>query len=102
MTRTALAGLAVAAAVLTVPAAARDAGGAYAIKGTGQQACADYVQAYAAAERTEGASLLLYRGWLEGYLTGFNHFQDETYDLAPWQTTELMLAMLAKHCAGAP
>ena len=84
------------------PAAAKDAGGAYAIKGAGQATCADYAAAFAGAGETGGTALLRYAGWLEGYLTGFNHFQDETYDLAPWQTTELMLAMIAKHCVAHP
>ena len=84
------------------PAAAKDAGGAYAIKGAGQAGCADYAAAFAGAGETSGTALLRYAGWLEGYLTGFNHFQDQTYDLAPWQTTELMLAMIAKHCVAYP
>ena len=72
--------------------------GAYAIKGVGRTACGDYVRAYAGAAASEGKSLLPFAGWLDGYMTGFNHFQAGTYDVAPWQTTELMLAMVAKHC----
>lgn len=85
-------------AVGLASAEARDAGGAYAIKGVGRTACADYVRAYAGAAASEGKSLLPFAGWLDGYMTGFNHFQTATYDVAPWQTTELMLAMVAKHC----
>ena len=79
-------------------ASAREADGAYAIKGVGRSSCADFVRAYAGAADSEGRTLLPYAGWIDGYVTGFNHFQPETYDLTPWQTTELMLAMIGQHC----
>lgn len=91
----ALASLALAAAH---PATARDANGAYAIKGVGQLSCEDYTR----AREAQATQIYAFAGWLDGYLTGFNHFQADTYDLAPWQTTEIMLAMIAKHCGQNP
>ena len=77
---------------------AADDKNAFAIKGAGHHTCANFTTAY--AERSPNYTL--YGGWIEGYVTAFNQFQARTYDIAPWQTTELMLGMMARFCESQP
>lgn len=90
----------IAAILLSTPSAVRaaDDNNAFAIKGAGHHTCANFAKAY--AERSPNYTL--YGGWIEGFVTAFNQFQEKTYDVAPWQTTELMLGMMARYCQREP
>lgn len=77
---------------------AADAQGKFAVKGAGKRACSHFVQA---AEQ-KGTDYYLYGGWLEGYLSSYNSHQVKNYDSTPWQTTELLLTLLQRHCAKNP
>jgi len=95
--------LAVAAAALSIaggdaPVRAADAEGRYALDRWGQAACADYLKDREANDKR----FFAYVGWTEGYFLAFNHFQKDTYDLTPWQSTELIMAKLAKYCEQNP
>ena len=70
----------------------------YAVKGAGLASC----EKFSAAHKQRSSDYFLYAGWLEGYLSGFNQNQAATYDIAPWQTLELMLGMLNAHCLKKP
>ena len=37
-------------------------------------------------------------GWIDGYLTGVNQLSDETYDITPFQSTELIATIIDNHC----
>lgn len=87
------------AAALPLPGAmAADADGNYALRGAGRTTCADFL----AARAEGGAGYAVYVGYVDGYLTAFNHREPDTFDIAPWQTTELIAAGLARLCDGQP
>ena len=74
---------------------AADSEGKFAAKGAGRKACEDFVVSF----QQKDSEFLLYAGWLEGYLSAYNQFQNNNYDIAPWQTTELFLILLQRHCS---
>lgn len=77
---------------------AMDAEGNFAIKGAGATSCEQYTQALEA----EARELYLFAGWIDGYLTGVNQFQEQTFDTSPWQTTELLAQLLGQYCQRNP
>jgi hypothetical protein len=77
---------------------AADSDGNFAAKGAARQDCQDY-SASAAAKNSD---FLLYSGWVEGYISAYNQFAPDNYDLLPWQTTELFMLLLARHCEAHP
>lgn len=100
MKRMPVAGLvtAVFVALSAVPGQSADTNGNFAYKGAGNQTCGHFNAAW------DGQSndLLLYGGWLDGYLTAFNQFRDDTFDIAPWQTTQTMLGLVRSVCSQMP
>ena len=80
------------------PVLGADSAGRYAIDGAGGTTC----QAYLDAREENAGDFRVYAGWVDGYVTAFNHFNSDTYDLTPWQTVELTLAKLARYCEGQP
>lgn len=70
----------------------------HAVKGAGLGTCTQFLKSRKAKSR----DYFLYAGWLDGYLSGFNQYHKQTYDIAPWQTTELLLGLLASHCNKVP
>lgn len=77
---------------------AADADGRFAAKGAGRKTCSEFITAHDSKSR----EYYLYGGWLEGYISAYNGFQDDSYDITPWQTTELMLLLLKHHCGKNP
>lgn len=85
-------------AAMSTPATAADSDGKYAIDGAGRASCADFLT----ARKENGDNLRVFAGWVDGYITAFNHFNKDTYDLTGWQSVELLLAKLAKYCEVSP
>jgi hypothetical protein len=79
-------------------ALAADAGGSFAVRGAGSAPCAKFTKDKAAGSR----DFYVFAGWLDGYLSAANQMREATYDLAPWQTTELLLRLLDDYCAQHP
>lgn len=77
---------------------AADKDGKFAVKGAGKRECAAFSKAF----DDKSTDYYMYGGWLEGYLSSYNQVQDKAYDITPWQTTELMLFLLSKHCETNP
>lgn len=77
---------------------AMDGEGDFAIKGAGVTSCAQYTKVLDA----ESSELYLFVGWIDGYLTGVNQFQRETFDVAPWQATQLLAQLLGQYCRRDP
>ncbi len=77
---------------------AADKDGKFAAKGAARKTCSEFVQAKEKLSR----DYLLFGGWLEGYITAYNQFQNSNYDITPWQTTELLLILMEKHCKSNP
>ena len=74
---------------------AADAKGDFAVRGAGRLACSELVDAL----ETKDQRLTIFATWLEGYVTAANQFSDATFDSAPWQTTELLIALAGRSCA---
>jgi len=80
------------------PASAATEDNAFAIRGIGGTTCERYVE----VKNSDRALYFMYLGWLDGFLTASNKFLRETYDLAPWQSTELLAAAIEAHCKDNP
>ncbi|MEM6485202.1 MAG: peptidoglycan-binding domain-containing protein [Pseudomonadota bacterium] len=72
---------------------AADKKGRFRVKGAGSSTC----QHFSEAVREAGSEFVSYGGWLDGYLTAMNRYEDETYDVVSWQSTELLLASLLRY-----
>ena len=79
-------------------ALAADVGGAFAFKGAGLRPCGDFAAAFDARTPALGQ----YAGWVGGFLSGVNLFRDDTFDIAPWQSTSVLLSALAGYCRDNP
>ena len=79
-------------------ASAEDRQGRYAIKGHGTLTC----KTLDAERATKSNVYLSIGGWLEGYVTGYNRYSTQTYDVTPFESTELLLALISTHCANHP
>ncbi|WP_426359962.1 peptidoglycan-binding domain-containing protein [Pseudocolwellia sp. HL-MZ19] len=77
---------------------AADKDGKFAVKGAGKQTCASFTEAIT----NKTTNYYLFGGWVEGFVSSYNRFQPENFDITPWQTTELILALLQTHCASNP
>ena len=84
--------------MLPVTAIAADSEGRFAVEGVGRATCVDYLKA--ASEKNPVYYSI--GGWIEGYLTAVNAQTPETYDITPWQQTDLFAALLESHCQANP
>ncbi len=89
-----LAALLVAAALVVAPARAADSEGRFAVKGAGVASCGKFVDLR--AEKSK--SVFVFVGWLQGYLSAFNQFTDDTYDVVSWERTEILLRAIERYC----
>ncbi|MGM0983724.1 MAG: peptidoglycan-binding domain-containing protein [Pseudomonadota bacterium] len=73
---------------------AADDEGNYAIRGAGAQTC------QAMVEQLEETPELLnaYASWMEGYLTGYNRFLDDTFDVSPVMSAREVAVMVRNIC----
>ncbi len=82
----------------SLSAQAHDQNGRFALKGAGMLGCKHFVQ-----QLQDGSKeFYAYAGWIEGYLTGVNVYQKETFDIAPWQNTKVLALMVANYCKQHP
>lgn len=77
---------------------AADSEGKFAVKGAGKRTCA----AFTKASVEKSTDYYLFGGWVEGFISSYNQFQPQNFDITPWQTTELLLTLLKSHCASNP
>ncbi len=99
MKRTALlASLAIAFAILAVPAMAADSAGQFAVRGVGRANCEQFLKAL----NEKSDVRLVFAGWIDGYLTGVNQYSPNTFDVAPWESTEVIGRLLKKNCERNP
>ncbi|PWR03516.1 hypothetical protein DKT77_06580 [Meridianimarinicoccus roseus] len=78
---------------------AASVGGEFNVDGPGAQNCSLFVEA---VDQADAASLTAFSAWTEGFVTGVNVFRDETYDVTPWQTPQLILSKMAAFCRENP
>lgn len=70
----------------------------FAVKGLAAASCATFVEERAKSSRTYGEAM----AWLTGYISAYNYLKPDTYDVAPWQSVELLSFILAAHCEKNP
>ncbi|GEQ99028.1 hypothetical protein JCM17844_26650 [Iodidimonas gelatinilytica] len=78
----------------TAPAWGADTNERFAVEGGGAQACSLFLE----AERDRKEQYTYYIGWVQGYLTALNRFQDDTFDMVPWQNTQFLTLALISFC----
>jgi len=72
--------------------------GQYAIKGVGTATC----QQYSDEQAKKSHRFFQFVGWVNGYLSGYNRLAEQTADIVPWQSTELLAAFIASYCRKNP
>ncbi len=98
MTRIIIALLSLATLFGLQPAHGADKDGQYAIRGAGLLSCATFI-----TERAKKSpAYMMIGGWLDGYITASNKLQPGTYDVAPYASTELLSALINRHCKDNP
>jgi hypothetical protein len=83
-----------AAALLAASAAsdAADSDSHYLIRGIGQSSCNSYNKARAADSDS-------YSHYINGYLTAYNAFAPDTYDITPGMDADAIIAWMDSYCA---
>lgn len=82
----------------TSGALAVDDAGKFALKGAGFLPCGIYV-----SEREKRSNIYyMIGGWLEGYLSAYNKYNEDTYDVTSFETLELLLLVMDNHCKANP
>ena len=85
-------------AIVSGGALAADAGGYFTVKGAGATSC----RSYSEAVRERGQAFVSFGGWIEGYLSAMNRYEEGVYDIAGWRGTEALMASIAHFCAENP
>jgi hypothetical protein len=79
-------------------ASAADKNGLFAIRGAGLLTCHTFVQEREAASD----AYVMIGGWLDGYVTAINELSLETFDVTPYESTELLTILINRHCKDNP
>lgn len=77
---------------------AADGEGNFAVDGIGTWTC----QKFAEERAAQSNYYFMFGGWVDGYLTAINAYSPETYDLTPWETTDLLMALIERNCKERP
>ena len=72
--------------------------GRFAAKGAGRTQCKRFVE----ERENHSEAYTAYLGWLTGYLTGYNQLKEDTFDIIPWQSTQLLALLLERYCRENP
>lgn len=79
-------------------ASAADDTGRFVVEGVGRIDCARFLD-----EQSKNSPVFhAVFGWIDGYSTAFNTLRPDTFDVTPWETTELLLLKLSHHCGTRP
>lgn len=92
-----IAGLALWPGVIPFVVAA-DAHGQFAVRGAGLMTCEIYSHERAA----QSPAYLVAAAWVDGYITATNQHMADTYDVMPFESTELLAAVIGRHCEQHP
>lgn len=69
--------------------------GMSAVRGVGMLACSQYVTLI----EEQSPAIEMVAGWVDGFTTGLNATTPGVFDHLPWQRTDLVMQLLANHCA---
>lgn len=83
---------------LALPAAAADQKGRFAKRGVAGKTCRDFLD----ARQSKSALQAAFAGWLDGYLTAINQYTSGTYDAMSFESTGLLMALIANNCPKNP
>lgn len=72
--------------------------GQYALKGFGRHTCEQFIENRANGTQTYRQ----YGAWLAGYMSAINKLSDDTVDVAPWQTMDVIAAYVTNFCTHSP
>jgi hypothetical protein len=78
---------------------AADATGGFAVDGVGSRTCADLSKA---STEKDVKLMSAFASWTDGFMTGYNIHQPDTFDITPWQTVELTLTKIGVFCKDNP
>jgi len=84
--------------MLPLGALAADKDNNFAVKGLAAASCASFVQEREKSSPAYNEAM----SWLTGYISAYNYLKPDTYDVAPWQSAELLSLMIAEHCKKNP
>lgn len=81
------------------PLTAQDETKQFAVEGSGRLACGDFIRARSDKGSGEYQRMI---GFTEGYLTGANRYEPNTFDLTPWHNAAALDLILESHCSKNP
>lgn len=86
------------AGLFSVGASAADQNLQFSIRGAGLIKCSTFLE-----ERADQTpAYLMIAGWLDGYITGVNQYASDTYDMTPYQSSEMLMLIVNRHCESNP
>lgn len=88
-----------AAATLSAAAAAQDNPRQFAVEGAGMLTCARFVEARSDTTSPDYQRMI---GFIEGYLSAANLYEQDTFDLTPWHNAAALDMIVENHCAQHP
>ncbi|MEN3951744.1 peptidoglycan-binding domain-containing protein [Iodidimonas sp. SYSU 1G8] len=92
--RTTAAALLMVVAMTGQQAMAADAKGNYIVRGVGARPCSDFLKAVGGTAEDVRPFL----SWMDGYLSGLNALQAQTYDVAPFTSAAVIGQMVRNYC----
>lgn len=84
--------------MVTRGALCADAKGDFALEGAGLAQCSRFSKALA----EDSTEVLVFGGWMHGYLTGVNQYREDTYDIATWPSQQQQIKYLGNFCSQNP
>lgn len=75
-------------------ALAGDQTGNFAVHGAGLIDCATFLR----EKEEQSEAYVMIGGWIDGYMTAFNQLSERTYDITPYQSTEMLVTVIENHC----
>lgn len=80
------------------PAYPDTADGQYSVRGAALTSCA----VYEAAREARSEVYRAIAAWMDGYITGINQTEADTYDVASFESAELLTALVSEQCKASP
>ncbi len=97
---------ALASTLQTGAARAASKDGQFAVKGPGLATCERYTQAraahYAGGAENPSTSYISALGWISGYISAYNQLTEDTLDVTPWQSLDLLALLIDNYCKQNP
>lgn len=81
-------------AIVATSAQGADENGRFAVDGAGARTCAQFLDDTA----QPGAAMNVWTGYLQGFFSATNVFQEDTFDITPFQSAELSILQLRSFC----